>query len=103
MYEEHEADLLDAVYKDLRKPKYEAKLVEIEVLKTDVQTMIKHCREWAKPQRVRRIHLQQRIGARHCLSTGATNAPVFSIFIFQGHAKVGRKSLLSWRKETTVS
>lgn len=54
LYEENEAELLDAVYKDLRKPKYEAKLVEVEVLKTDVQTMIKHCREWAKPQRVQK-------------------------------------------------
>lgn len=54
LYDENEAELLNAVYKDLRKPKYEAKLVEIEVLKTDVQTMIKNCREWAKPQRVRR-------------------------------------------------
>ena len=53
LYDENEAELLDAVYKDLRKPKYEAKLVEVEVLKTDVQTMIKNCREWAKPQRVR--------------------------------------------------
>lgn len=52
MYEENEADFITALYKDLRKPKYEAKLVEIEVLKGDVRTMIENCKEWSKPQRV---------------------------------------------------
>uniref|UniRef100_A0A0P6DZQ0 Aldehyde dehydrogenase n=1 Tax=Daphnia magna TaxID=35525 RepID=A0A0P6DZQ0_9CRUS len=52
MYEENEADLMNALYKDLRKPKPEAKLMEIEVLKSDVRTMIQNCKEWSKPQRV---------------------------------------------------
>ncbi|EFX71031.1 hypothetical protein DAPPUDRAFT_60686 [Daphnia pulex] len=52
MYEENEADLMNALYKDLRKPKPEAKLMEIEVLKGDVRTMIQNCKEWSKPQRV---------------------------------------------------
>lgn len=52
MYEENEADLVNALYKDLRKPKPEAKLMEIEVLKGDVRTMIQNCKEWSKPQRV---------------------------------------------------
>lgn len=52
MYEENEADLMNALYKDLRKPKPEAKLMEIEVLKADVRTMIQNCKEWSKPQRV---------------------------------------------------
>ncbi len=52
MYEENETDLITALYKDLRKPKPEAKLMEIEVLKSDVRTMIQNCREWSKPQRV---------------------------------------------------
>ena len=52
MYEENEADLITALYKDLRKPKHEAKLMEIEVLKSDVRTMIQNCKEWSKPQRV---------------------------------------------------
>lgn len=52
MYTEHEADLVTALYKDLRKPIPEAKLMEIEVLKGDVQTMIDNCKEWSKPQRV---------------------------------------------------
>ena len=52
LYEENEVDLITALYKDLRKPKPEAKLFEIEVLKTDVRTMIDNCKEWAKPQRV---------------------------------------------------
>ena len=34
MYEENEADMITALYKDLRKPKPEAKLLEIEVLKS---------------------------------------------------------------------
>lgn len=52
MYNENEADLTTALYKDLRKPKPEAKLMEIEVLKADVTTMIQNCREWSKPERV---------------------------------------------------
>lgn len=55
MYEENEKDLVDALYKDLRKPKPEAKLMEIEVLKADVRTMIANCKEWAKPQKVSEI------------------------------------------------
>jgi len=52
MYEENEAEMVTALYKDLRKPKYEAKLFEIEVLKNDVRTMIDNVKDWAKPQRV---------------------------------------------------
>lgn len=52
MYEENETEIVSALYKDLRKPKYEARMFEIEVLKNDVRTMIQNCREWAKPQRV---------------------------------------------------
>ena len=52
MYEENETEIVTALYKDLRKPKYEARMFEIEVLKNDVRTMIQNCREWAKPQRV---------------------------------------------------
>lgn len=52
LYDENEQELLTALYKDLRKPKHEAKLVEIEVLKVDVRTMIQNCKEWSKPKRV---------------------------------------------------
>lgn len=55
MYEENESDLIMALHKDLRKPKPEAKLMEIEVLKADVRTMIQHCKEWSKPQRVHTV------------------------------------------------
>ena len=57
MYEENEADMVTALYKDLRKPKHEAKLMEIEVLKSDVRTMIQNCKEWAKPQRVPALYI----------------------------------------------
>ena len=57
MYEENEAEMVTALYKDLRKPKYEAKLFEIEVLKNDVRTMIDNVKDWAKPQRVGRIDI----------------------------------------------
>lgn len=52
MYHENEAEIVTALYKDLRKPKYEARMFEIEVLKNDVRTMIQNCKEWAKPERV---------------------------------------------------
>ena len=52
MYEENGPQFIEALYKDLRKPKHEAILLELNVLKTDVNTMIKHCREWAAPIRV---------------------------------------------------
>lgn len=51
MYEENEKVLVEALAKDLRKPKHEARLMEIEVLKADVRTMIENCKEWAKPQK----------------------------------------------------
>jgi len=52
MYHENEAEIVTALYKDLRKPKYEARMFEIEVLKNDVRTMIQNCKKWAKPERV---------------------------------------------------
>lgn len=54
MYEENEVELTEALYKDLRKPKHEAKLLEVNVLKSDVKTMIENCKEWAKPIRVQK-------------------------------------------------
>jgi len=54
MYEENGPQFIEALYKDLRKPKHEAILLELNVLKTDVNTMIKHCREWAAPIRVQK-------------------------------------------------
>jgi len=52
MYEENGPQLIEALYKDLRKPKHEAILLELNVMKTDVRTMIENCREWAAPIRV---------------------------------------------------
>ena len=53
LYEENETALNEALYKDLRKPKHEAKLLEVNVLKSDVKTMIENCKEWATPVKVR--------------------------------------------------
>ena len=52
MYEENESEISAALYKDMRKPKSESILMEMQVLKTDVHTMIQNCREWASPQTV---------------------------------------------------
>ena len=52
MYQENEEEMASALAKDLRKPKAEAILTEIEVLKADVVTMIENCQEWSKPERV---------------------------------------------------
>jgi len=52
LYEENETALNEALYKDLRKPKHEAKLLEVNVLKSDVKTMIENCKEWATPVKV---------------------------------------------------
>jgi acyl-CoA reductase-like NAD-dependent aldehyde dehydrogenase len=52
MYEENESDISAALYKDMRKPKSESILMEMQVLKTDVHTMIQNCKEWSKPQKV---------------------------------------------------
>lgn len=52
LYEENGPQLVEALYKDLRKPKHEGILLELSVMKTDVKTMIENCREWAAPLRV---------------------------------------------------
>ena len=52
MYEENENDMVTALYKDLRKPKHESLLCEVEYLKNDVRALIANCKEWSKPQRV---------------------------------------------------
>ncbi|KAK2724439.1 aldehyde dehydrogenase family 3 member B1-like isoform X3 [Artemia franciscana] len=51
-YNENAEKILDAVYKDLRKPNLEAKLVELEVTKQDVEQLLNNVAEWAKPEKV---------------------------------------------------
>lgn len=52
MLTENEADMVHALHKDLRKPKTESIILEISVVKSEVETMIENCKKWSKPERV---------------------------------------------------
>lgn len=50
MYDENEAAILDALYKDLRKGRQETIITEISFLKNDIENMLQNMRNWAKPE-----------------------------------------------------
>lgn len=52
MYEENEKQFLEALAEDLRKPKFEGVVMEIDMLMNDVRHMLNEFRDWAKPVHV---------------------------------------------------
>lgn len=48
----HEAELLDALYADLRKTGFEGYMTEVGMVLDEISYVRKHLRRWAKPQRV---------------------------------------------------
>lgn len=52
MLEEHELEMIAALEKDLRRPKQEALIVELDVLKNDLKNIIYNIHDWVKPERV---------------------------------------------------
>lgn len=52
MLEEHEQEMIAALEKDLRRPKQEALIVELDVLKNDLKNIIYNIHDWVKPERV---------------------------------------------------
>lgn len=48
----HEADIVNALFKDLKKPKFEAVLTETNYVVSDLKNTIKNLNSWAKPKRV---------------------------------------------------
>jgi len=52
LYEENTEELLRALEKDLRKPRFEAYLYEIVLLIRDVKSVLKNLNRWTKPTKV---------------------------------------------------
>ena len=52
LIKEHEQKILDAVYADLRKPAIEAFGSEILVTLSEIKFVLKHLKDWMKPQKV---------------------------------------------------
>lgn len=50
---ENEKAILNALYKDFKKPAFEGFLTEINVVKSDLKDTIKNIKSWAKPKKVR--------------------------------------------------
>ncbi len=48
----HEEEILDALYKDFKKPKFEGVITETSYVINDLKHTIKNLNQWAKPQRV---------------------------------------------------
>lgn len=48
----HESAIIDALYKDFKKPAFEAYVTEIYIVKEELKYIIKHIASWAKPKRV---------------------------------------------------
>ncbi|MDD3005377.1 aldehyde dehydrogenase family protein [Flavobacterium sp.] len=48
----YESKIIDALYKDFKKPPFESFLTEINIVKDDLKFTIKNIEKWSKPQRV---------------------------------------------------
>lgn len=48
----YESKIIDALYKDFKKPPFEAFVTEINIVKEDLKYTIKNMEKWAKPKRV---------------------------------------------------
>ncbi|CAH1279212.1 unnamed protein product [Diabrotica balteata] len=48
-----EENLCKALYEDLKKPRHECLIAEIEIVKAEIQTTLKHLDSWAKPQKIK--------------------------------------------------
>ncbi|AWA30730.1 aldehyde dehydrogenase [Flavobacterium magnum] len=49
----HESDIVEALYKDFRKPAFESMLTETSIVISDLKHTIKHLESWARPKKVR--------------------------------------------------
>lgn len=49
---DHEEEILDALYKDFKKPRFEGVITETSYVINDLKHTIKNLNQWAKPQRV---------------------------------------------------
>ncbi|WP_298152146.1 aldehyde dehydrogenase [Flavobacterium sp.] len=49
----HENDIVEALYKDFRKPQFESVLTETSLVISDLKYTLKHLESWAKPKRTR--------------------------------------------------
>lgn len=52
MIDDHEQDMISALEKDLRRPKQECMVVEIDFLRNDLKNILYNIDEWVKPERV---------------------------------------------------
>lgn len=52
MYEENQKVMIDALAKDLRKSKQESIILEVQLLLNDVNNILSHFKDWAKPEYV---------------------------------------------------
>ena len=50
--EENESRIIEALYKDFKKPEFEAVLTETNYVIADLKDTIKNIKSWAKPKRV---------------------------------------------------
>ncbi|WP_299701584.1 aldehyde dehydrogenase [uncultured Pontibacter sp.] len=49
----HEQEIIDAMYADFRKPAFETYTTEIGFVEKEIRLVLKHLKKWAKPQAVR--------------------------------------------------
>ena len=48
----YESEITEALYKDFKKPAFEAFVTEINIVREDLKHTIKNVKSWAKPKRV---------------------------------------------------
>ena len=53
MFEDHEEEWIDALYKDLRKPRAESVLGELDICKSEIITMVNNLDAWSKDEYVK--------------------------------------------------
>lgn len=53
LYDEHEAEMCDALAQDLRKSKQESIINEVELLRNDLRNLLMNLNDYAKPEKVK--------------------------------------------------
>ena len=46
----YESEIIEALYKDFKKPAFEAYVTEINIVRSDLKYTIKNIKKWAKPK-----------------------------------------------------
>ncbi|KAG8012050.1 Aldehyde dehydrogenase family 3 member B1 [Nibea albiflora] len=89
--EEHECDFVEALARDLHKPRFETVLLELTVVKNEALHAINNLKKWMKPQ-----HMERNLECFHVILSGVNDLPKvvelkFDHVFFSGNREDGSR------------